>query len=72
MSVGLSIALDRSQLSETLKLVMLGTSLPNPLMPPDVAYAHFRETLGFSIVLGGIAGWLLSKPPNPVGSVTAP
>lgn len=45
--------------------------LPNPLMPPDVAYAHFRETLGFSIVFGGIAGWLLSKPPNPVGSVTA-
>jgi hypothetical protein len=43
--------------------------LPNPLMPPDVAYAHFRETLGFSIVFGGIAGWLLSKPPNPVGSV---
>lgn len=45
--------------------------LPNPLMPPDVAYAHFRETLGFSIVFGGIAGWLLSKPPNPVGSVAA-
>jgi hypothetical protein len=45
--------------------------LPNPFMPPDVAYAHFRETLGFSIVFGGIAGWLLSKPPNPVGSVTA-
>ncbi len=45
--------------------------LPNPLMPPDVAYAHFRETLGFSIVLGGIAGWLLSKPPNPVRSVAA-
>ena len=43
--------------------------LPNPLMPPDVAYAHFREILGFSIVFGGIAGWLLSKPPNPVGSV---
>jgi hypothetical protein len=45
--------------------------LPNPLMPPDVAYAHFRETLGFSIVFGGLAGWLLSKPPNPVGSVAA-
>jgi hypothetical protein len=45
--------------------------LPNPLMPPDVAYAHFRETLGFSIVFGGIAGWLLSKPPNPVGNVAA-
>jgi hypothetical protein len=45
--------------------------LPNPLMPPDVAYAHFRETLGFSIVFGGIVGWLLSRPPNPVGGVTA-
>jgi hypothetical protein len=42
--------------------------LPNPLMPPPVAYAHFRETLGFSLVFGGIAGWLLSKPPNHVGS----
>jgi hypothetical protein len=45
--------------------------LPNPFMPPQVAYAHFRETLGFSIVFGGITGWLLSKPPKPVGSVTA-
>jgi hypothetical protein len=45
--------------------------LPNPLMPPDVAYAHLRETLGFSIVFGGIAGWLLSKPPIPAGSTTA-
>jgi hypothetical protein len=44
--------------------------LPNPLMPPSVAYTHFRETLGFSLVFGGIAGWLLSKPPNPVESVT--
>jgi hypothetical protein len=45
--------------------------LPNPFMPPDVAYAHFRETLGFSIVFGGIIGWLLSRPPNLVGSVAA-
>jgi hypothetical protein len=45
--------------------------LPNPLMPPDVAYAHFRETLGFSIVFGGLAGWLLSNPPNRFESVTA-
>ena len=45
--------------------------LPNPLMPPTVAYSHFRETLGFSIVFGGIAGWFLSKPPSLVGSVTA-
>ncbi len=35
---------------------------PNPLMPPEVANTHFRETLGFSIVFGSIAGWLLSKP----------
>jgi len=45
--------------------------IPNPLMPPEVAYTHFRETLGFSIVFGSIAGWLLSKPPNPVESVSA-
>ena len=45
--------------------------LPNPLMPPGVAYAHFRETLGFNIVFGGIAGWLLSNPQSPVRSVTA-
>lgn len=45
--------------------------LPNPLMPSEVAHAHFRETLGFSIVFGGIAGWLLSKPPKSVESVTA-
>jgi hypothetical protein len=43
--------------------------LPNPLMPPEVAATHFRETLGFSIIFGGIAGWLLGKAPNPVGSV---
>ena len=42
--------------------------LPNPLMPPSEAYTHFRETLGFSIVFGGLAGWLLSS--NPVGSTT--
>ena len=45
--------------------------LPNPLIPPEVAYAHFRETLGFSIVFGGIAGWLLSTAPNPVAGVIA-
>lgn len=45
---------------------------PNPLMPPAVAYAHFRETLGFSIVFGGIAGWLLSKPPIALERLTAP
>jgi hypothetical protein len=45
--------------------------LPNPLIPRDVAFAHFRETLGFSIVFGAIAGWLLSNAPNPVAGVTA-
>ena len=45
--------------------------LPNPLMPPEVAYTHFLETLGFSIVVGGIAGWILSQPPIPIRSVTA-
>jgi hypothetical protein len=36
--------------------------LPNPLMPPDVAHAHLRETLGFSLVFGAFAGWLLGSP----------
>jgi hypothetical protein len=39
--------------------------LPNPLMPPAVALAHFQETLGFNLVLGTLAGWLLSIPPSP-------
>jgi hypothetical protein len=33
--------------------------LPNPLMPASVARAHFWETLGFSLVFGALAGWLL-------------
>jgi hypothetical protein len=33
--------------------------LPNPLMPPSVARSHFWETLGFSLVFGALAGWLL-------------
>jgi len=42
--------------------------LPNPLMPPSVAQAHLRETLGFNLTFGVIAGWLLSRPANPVVS----
>src|SRR5215469_14085353 len=34
--------------------------LPNPLMPPGVARSHFWETLSFSLVFGGFAGWLLA------------
>ena len=33
--------------------------LPNPLMPGSVARSHFWETLGFSLVFGALAGWLL-------------
>jgi hypothetical protein len=33
--------------------------LPNPFMPASVARSHFWETLGFSLVFGGLAGWLL-------------
>lgn len=33
--------------------------LPNPLMPASVAHSHFWETLGFSLVFGALAGWLL-------------
>ncbi len=33
--------------------------LPNPLMPATVARSHFWETLGFNLVFGALAGWLL-------------
>jgi hypothetical protein len=33
--------------------------LPNPMMPSSVARSHFWETLGFSLVFGSLAGWLL-------------
>jgi hypothetical protein len=33
--------------------------LPNPLIPPSVARSHFWETLGFNLVFGALAGWLL-------------
>ena len=33
--------------------------LPNPLMPISVARSHFWETLGFNLVFGALAGWLL-------------
>ena len=33
--------------------------LPNPLMPASVAHSHFWETLGFNLVFGALAGWLL-------------
>jgi len=36
--------------------------LPNPMMPSSVAYTHFRETLGFSLIFGALAGWLLGTP----------
>jgi hypothetical protein len=40
--------------------------LPNPLMPASVARSHFWETLGFSLVFGALAGWLLcSTAPAP-------
>jgi hypothetical protein len=35
--------------------------LPNLTMPPSVALAHFRETLGFSLVFGALVGWLLYR-----------
>ncbi len=42
--------------------------LPNPLMPASVARSHFWETLGFSLVFGALAGWLLCFT-APVGQV---
>jgi len=38
--------------------------LPNPMIPSSVAHTHFWETLGFSLVFGALAGWLLN-PPQP-------
>ena len=37
--------------------------LPNPSMPVSVARSHFWETLGFSLVFGALAGWLLCVTP---------
>lgn len=36
--------------------------LPNSMMPASVAHTHLRETLGFSLVFGALAGWLLTPP----------
>ncbi len=45
--------------------------LPNPLMPASVARSHFWETLGFNLVFGALAGWLLCFPaPAPGHSET--
>jgi hypothetical protein len=50
-----------SALAATLFLTCWTTVLllPNPLMPASVARSHFWETLGFSLVFGALAGWLL-------------
>jgi len=44
--------------------------LPNPLMPASVARSHFWETLGFSLVFGVLAGWLLcfTAPAKPTAN----
>jgi hypothetical protein len=44
--------------------------LPNPLMPASVARSHFWETLGFNLVFGALAGWLLcfTSPAKPAAS----
>src|SRR5712692_5639917 len=44
--------------------------LPNPLMPASVARSHFWETLGFNLVFGALAGWLLcfTGPAKPAAS----
>jgi hypothetical protein len=38
--------------------------LPNPVMPANVARTHLWETLFFNLVLGILAGSLLSTPPK--------
>src|SRR6266849_9723356 len=44
--------------------------LPNPLIPASVARSHFWETLGFSLVFGALAGWLLcfTAPASPAAN----
>jgi len=44
--------------------------LPNPLMPASVARSHFWETLGFNLVFGSLAGWLLcfTAPAKPAAN----
>jgi hypothetical protein len=44
--------------------------LPNPLMPASVARSHFWETLGFNLVFGALAGWLLcfTAPAKPAAN----
>jgi hypothetical protein len=42
--------------------------LPNPLMPASAARSHFWETLGFNLMFGSLAGWLLCFP-APVSQV---
>lgn len=36
--------------------------LPNSMMPASVTHTHLWETLGFSLVFGALAGWLLTPP----------
>jgi hypothetical protein len=61
----LSRMLDTSRRESALAAALFSTCrttvllLPNPLMPASVARSHFWETLGFSSVFGGLAGWLL-------------
>jgi hypothetical protein len=43
--------------------------LPNPIMPSSVARTHFWETLGFGLVFGALAGWLLSTPPERIAKL---
>jgi hypothetical protein len=44
--------------------------LPNPMMPSSVARSHFWETLGFSLVFGTLAGWLLCRRRHVAAVVT--
>jgi len=46
-----------------------GLLLPNPMMPSSVARTHFWETLGFSLVFGALAGFLLSTPPKQIAKM---
>jgi hypothetical protein len=56
----------------SLAMAFFLSSWTTALLLPNLAHAHFWETLGFSLVFGALAGWLLSTPrPVAIGIATA-
>jgi hypothetical protein len=38
-----------------------GLIVPNPIMPPPVAYAHLIELVVWGLLFGAFVGWLMSR-----------